>query len=152
MDPDDFVPTKGQPIRRVLHLFLGRDRKTGERKSRVSRAEAHSLSDDGSPDSVHYTVPQVYDCGDSIEKPFGGQCFHEGCGALSCAECHGVCCCCRKPLCTEHSRYREVEGQGCLRFCDRCLQSRTCKRVLLGIGAFLAAPFVERADGGGSRR
>lgn len=141
MDIFEKIKNAGDSLRRKVNILVRADKETGQALPVPISAEEHFIGSDGSPNTVRYTVPQVYDCRHSVERPFGGQCV--GCRGQSCAECHGHCADCRQPICFECSRFWSPKSQSPVRRCVRCdgdaRRTHTVKRV----GWALLSPFVE---------
>lgn len=132
------------PLRRVITVFVARDRKTGAARPLPTAAEEHSISVDGSPDTVRYVVPQVYDCLHSVEERFGGLCFD--CGSQSCVQCHGSCETCLRPTCRECSRVTNAPTGSPVRMCPRCHGACRARRIAKTVGWVVISPFVTRKD------
>ncbi len=137
----DLDPKGWSPFRRIFDVFVGTDPRTGEPVALPTQAEIHTISPDGSPDTVRYHVPQTRDCLHPVEAPFGGACYE--CRSQSCAQCHGMCHECQKPICVECSRFRE-SPKGRVRLCHRCQGILRRRHTAKAVGWFLVSPFVKR--------
>jgi hypothetical protein len=83
--------------------------------------------------------------------PPGGRCAEEGCGVLSCVNCHRHCGGtinqvkegCGRPLCRSHTHYLDWPDGRTLPFCKSCHGKITRSRGWRLVGSILLNPFIE---------
>lgn len=136
----DLKPQDGHPLRRVLRVLVRRDARTGSSETVPVEAEVHTLSPEGSPDTVHYRTTQVLGCLHPVDAPFGGRCFD--CRAEVCRACLFACTACRKPICAECTRTTADAGALCPRCASADRRRRTARRVL----GIVFGQFVEKRE------
>ena len=134
-----------KPLRRERESDVMHDPLTGHEDILPLTQKDVIISDEGSvnSDKLNYGYSQRCGC---TTRETGGRC-HE-CRALVCVNCFGRCEQCRVPLCPEHSRFLETEGQEKTRLCRRCHEEFTRKRRLSRIGRFFLSIFVEVGGNG----
>lgn len=103
----------------------------------------HSVADDGSIESQFATVERPGVCG-CIGNAAGGICGI--CQKISCAECHGFCMVCHKPVCPRDAEFPNGAGDRATRFCADCWATHRRRGLLRGLGRLLIAPFVRIED------
>ena len=136
-----FSSNKFKALRRNAKVRITLD-SNGKEKFEFVEGVSHTLSPDGSIDSIEFeSNHQFYACGHTMKIPAGGRCLEKGCSAILCVNCVGQCAICLLPICLAHSNWLLID-QKKVRLCQQCHNDLKRRQIFKA----LLSPFVEFND------